>query len=147
MECSYERKADGHPSDLATQHSWVTFAGVAVVGKVGRGRSGVSQHRTLFPGVLISSRADADGKVCVEKEGLNTEEKSVTCWCTFPERMEGDGIQAGRRVTSSVGTEDRPVTDLVRISTLSWSPEQFPGNCQELLNSYKSQTKFSSLTT
>lgn len=58
----------------------------------------------------------------------------------------GSKAQAGRRDTSAV-TEERLVTDLIRIGTLSPSPEQFPKNCQELFNSYKNQPNFSSLMT
>lgn len=66
----------------------------------------------------------------------------------FLRGWEGMGAkaQAGRRDTSAV-TEDRPVTDLIRISTLLLSPEQFPKNCQELLNFCKNQRNFSSLMT
>lgn len=67
----------------------------------------------------------------------------------FLRGWEGMGAiaQAGRRDTSSAVTEDRRVTDLIRISTLLLSPEQFPKNCQELLNFYKNQRNFSSLMT
>lgn len=62
------------------------------------------------------------------------------------ERM-GAKAQAGRGDTSSAVIEGRPVTDLIRISTLLLSPEQFPKNCQELLNFYTNQRNFSSLMT